>query len=320
MHRLHVGPTEIQTMKTNRYIPVLALALFSLLQSCQKTSVKEETLKDNESELVAHSEDQTMVSAEMEAITNEANVPLDKDLAAGVQEPSICSATLTYENSGGFKKVIINYNGADCSGFRSRSGIVIISMASSLHWKDTGTAITVTYQDLKITRLSDKKSITINGSHTLTNVGGGLLVNLLFGRPTIVHALNSNNMSITFDDGSKRIWQIARQRVYTMANGGTITITGTHQEGARSNIAEWGTDRFGNVFTTSITEPLIISGSCQYRLVSGKILHEIASRSATVTFGLDAQGQAVSCPQGNFYFRLAWTGPLGNTLTYIGAY
>jgi hypothetical protein len=307
-------------MKINLRLPVLALICFSLFQSCQKTAEVEDTSRETETELVANSDDQALVSGEIEAITNELNVPLDKELTGEAQESLICSASLTYENSGGFKKVTINYNGVDCAGFRTRSGVVIISMPSGIQWKDVGAQLTVTYQNIKISRLSDKKSITINGTHTLTNVSGGLLLNLFLGQPNIIHSVGSNNMSITFDDGSKTVWQLARQRMYTLVNNGTITITGTHQEGNKTNIAEWGTDRFGHSFTTSITEPLIISGDCQYRLISGKITHERQSGIATAVFGLNAQGDPVTCPPGNFYFKLAWTGPRGNTLTYIGAY
>ena len=305
-------------MKIKLRLPVIALICFSLFQSCQKTTDKEDTV--DETELVAHSEDQTLVSGEMEAITNELNVPLDKELTGLAQEALICSASLAYEISGGFKKVTITYNGTDCAGFRSRSGVIIISMPSTKFWKDVGAEITVTYNNLKITRLADKKSITIDGTHTLTNVSGGLLLNLFLGQPNITHRVSSNNMSITFNDGSKRVWQVARQRTYTIENNGTVTITGTHQEGTKSNIAEWGTDRFGHPFTTSITEPLIVSGACQYRLISGKITHERQASSAIAVFGLNAQGEPVSCPTGSFYFKLAWTGPRGNTLTYLGAY
>jgi hypothetical protein len=307
-------------MKTTLRLPVLAMICFSLFQSCQKTHDQEIPSKETETELVTHADDQALVSGEMEAITNELNVPLDKDLVGETQESLICSASLAYENSGNFKKVTINYNGADCAGFRTRSGTILISMPSDIHWKDVGAQITVTYQNIKITRVSDKKSITINGTHTITNVSGGVLLSLLMGQPKIIHGISSNNMSITFDDGSKRVWQVARQRTYTIANNGTVTITGTHQEGNMSNIAEWGTDRFGHPFTTSITEPLIVSGGCQYRLISGKITHERQASSATAVFGLNAQGEPVTCPPGSFYFKLTWTGPLGNTLTYLGSY
>src|SRR6188472_2805893 len=101
-------------MKTKLRLPVLALICFSLFQSCQKTVDKEDTVQ--ETELVAHSDDQALVSGEIEAITNELNVPLDKELTGAAQESLICSASLAYEISGGFKKVTITYNGTDCSG------------------------------------------------------------------------------------------------------------------------------------------------------------------------------------------------------------
>ena len=136
----------------------------------------------------------------------------------------------------------------------------------------------------------------------------------------IIHTISSSNMSITFDDGSQRTWQVARKRVYSIANGGTITITGNHTDGAVNGIAEWGTDRFGNAFTTIITQALKISASCDFRLISGQIQHSRLNSSASVTFGLDKDGNAVSCPSGNFYYKLTWTGPNSNTLTYIAPY
>jgi len=309
-------------MKTKlHFLPVLALALTITLQSCEKTSeIKDEDDTTAQTQLVAHSSDEAMLSGEMDAVTNDVNVPLETTETGKSQDGLVCSATLVYDTVGSEKKVTITYAGADCGGYRTRSGVVKISIPAGVRWSDVGAQITVTYENLKITRNSDKKSITINGSHKLTNVGGGLLVHLLIGRPNITHAFTSNGISVVFDDGSQVVWQVARQRVYTIANSGTITITGTHQEGTVTNIAEWGTDRYGHSFTTSITEPLIISGACQYRLVSGQIKHEWQTQTATVTFGLNAQGEVTSCPTGNYYYKLAWTGALNTSLTYIGAY
>jgi hypothetical protein len=312
-------------MKPNRMktysgsITALLFLLLLSLQSCEKkTTEKEELVDDNE--LVIHSEDQSFLSAEMEAITNDVNVPLEASFGGVPQDGLICSSTITYDTAGNLRKITIIYNGTDCGGIRSRSGSVMISMPSSVNWKDAGAEITVTYQQLKITRISDKKSITIDGTHKLINVGGGLLVQLLFGRPEIRHSIVSTGISITFDDGAKRVWQVARQRLYTIAGGGTISITGLHEEGSNSGIAEWGTDRFGHPFVTSITEPLVVSGACQYRLVSGAITHEHLSTTATLTFGLDVQGNRVSCPLGKYYFKLSWKGVAGNERVYIASY
>ena len=96
-------------------------------------------------------------------------------------------------------------------------------MAQGVHWKDQGASLTLTFQDLKITRVSDNKSITINGTHTYTNVTGGLLINLLI-LGTVTHSITSSNMSITFDDNTQRTWQVAKQRVYTFS-GNNVSVT-----------------------------------------------------------------------------------------------
>src|SRR5690606_23393363 len=115
-------------------------------------------------------------------------------------------------------------------------------------------------------------SITINGTQTYTNVSGGLLINLpVLG--TITHTITSSNMSVTFDNGSQRTWQVARQRVFTYNNGVVITVTGTHTDGSVIGIAEWGTNRFGRSFITAITQPLVLKQDCSFRVGSGKVVH-----------------------------------------------
>lgn len=302
-----------------RLLPVLALTLCSTFIACKKDTSQQQ---EQNPELTIHAEDQSRVSAEMDAVDLDLNYALEKNasFSGRMQGDSICAATVAYDTLNSTKKITITYNGNDCSGLRSRTGSVVIAMASGLHWKDVGAQINVTYQNFKVTRVSDNKSIIINGTHTLTNVEGGLLRDLLQGRNSIVHAINSSNMSITFDDGTQRTWQVARKRVYTLANGGSITITGTHTDGAQTNIAEWGTDRFGHPFSTSITQPLVISANCQFRLTSGEVQHNRMASTATVTFGLDKDGKPTSCPAGSYYFKLVWTGPNGTPHTYIAPY
>jgi hypothetical protein len=191
-----------------------------------------------------------------------------------------------------------------------------------VQWKNAGAAVTITFQNLKITRLRDNKSITINGSHVYTNVSGGLLINLAT-LGTITHSITSSNMSITFDNGSQRNWQVAKQRVFTYNSGVVITTTGTHTDGSNTGIAEWGTNRFGGAFATSILEPLVVRQDCNFRLTSGKVKHTTTTPAATgtATFGLNANGDPTSCPgSGTYYFKIVWTGPNGNTITVIRPY
>jgi hypothetical protein len=100
-----------------------------------------------------------------------------------------------------------------------------------------------------------------------------------------------------------------------------VTITGTHTDGNNTGIAEWGTNRFGGAFATSIVEPLVVRQDCNYRLVSGKVKHTTPLVTATATFGLNANGEPTSCPGlGAYYFKVLWTGPNGNSITVIRPY
>lgn len=119
--------------------------------------------------------------------------------------------------------------------------------------------MTINIQNLKITKLSNNKSITINGTKIITNVTGGRLKELAtYG--TIIHTITGTNLSVTFDNGSERIWQVAKKRVFTYNNDVVITTTGMHTEGDVSGISEWGTNRFGNAFVTAISQPMVVRG------------------------------------------------------------
>ncbi|MGZ3839364.1 MAG: hypothetical protein ACXVMS_03645 [Flavisolibacter sp.] len=306
--------------KNFRLLSVLTLTLFTTFIACKKDSSQQ--TDQTGTEQTAHAEDQSRVSSEMDAVDLDVNYSLENNstFTGRMEGDSICAATVVYDTLNSTKKITITYNGTDCGGLKTRTGTVMITMASGIHWKDAGAQVNVTYQNFKVVRKTDNKSITLNGTYTFTNVGGGLLRDLAQGRASIVHTVTSSGLSITFDDGTQRTWQVARQRTYTLANGGTITITGIHTEGTQSNIAEWGTDRFGHPFTTAITQPLIISANCQFRLVSGQVTHTRVNATAVATFGLDVNGNAVSCPSGSYYFKLVWTGSTGKTLTFIAPY
>jgi len=193
-------------------------------------------------------------------------------------------------------------------------------MPSGTRWKNAGATLTFTYTNLVITRVADNKSITINGAHNLTNVSGGLLINLPILN-TITHAVTSSGISVKFDDNSIRTWQIARQQVFSYNNGIVLTVTGTHTEGNINHIAEWGTNRFGRTFSTAITQPLVFRQDCSFRLVSGEVKHTVPVFTAVGTFGLNATGNPTGCPGvAAYYCKLVWTGPNSNSHTVIFPY
>lgn len=303
-----------------RQLPLMALTVLFCLTACKK----DDTPNDNTKEVETHSEDQNYVSNEMDALVNEANVALESDAnfsgkMMGQQDlTNICGATTVADTSTNPWKITLTYNGNNCFSTHHRTGTVILSMPAGVRWKNQGAVLTITIQNLKIKRLSDNKSITINGTHTVTNVTGGLLFQLP-NLNQIIHTA-SGNLTISFDDNTQRSWQISRKRTFTYNNGAVLTITGTHSDGNNTQIAEWGTNRFGKAFTTSITQPLVFRQDCLLRLTSGQVTHQ-GFATAVVTFGLDASGNPTTCPgAGKYYYKLNWTGPNGNTHNLILPY
>ncbi len=298
---------------------IFSLSLFII--SCQKNSTD---TTDYTTESSAQSDDQSRFSNEIDGVANDANLVLEVTPAfagrgEGLQS-LICDADITVDSLSNPRTITITYNGNNCLGNRTRTGVIVISMAQGVRWKNAGAQINVSFQNFKVTRTSDGKSITINGTQTYTNVSGGLLINL----PTlgsITHTITSSNMSITFDNNSQRNWQVARQRVFTYNNGIVINVTGTHTAGGLSGIAEWGTNRFGHAFTTVIAQALVLRQDCAFRIGSGKVEHSTAMFNASATFGLDANGNPTGCPgAGNYYMKVVWTGPGGNTHTALIPY
>ncbi len=300
----------------------LAAIIFSfslIFTACQK-SASTDTDYTNESSV--HSDDQSRFSAEVDAVANDADAALDvtPGFSGRGEQIQICNATIVVDTISNPRTITITYNGANCFGNLTRTGVVVITMAQGVRWRNPGAIVNVNIQNLRITRLIDNKSITINGAQTYTNVSGGLLINLAT-LGTITHTITSSNMSVTFDNASQRSWQVAKQRVFTYNNGIVITSTGTHTEGAVTGVAEWGTNRFGRTFTTAITQPLVVRQDCNFRLTSGKVDHVTPVFNANVTFGLDAAGNPTSCPGlAAYYMKIIWTGPGGNPHTVIWPY
>jgi hypothetical protein len=318
-------------MKT-KIVLFLATVLFfvAIFSACKKENSNPKT--DESTEIAVQSDDQSRFSNEIDAVATDADFSIENSptftgrLMRG-QGDTLCSATASYDLVN--KKITITYDGASCTGDRTRTGTVVLSMAPNAQWKNAGAFFTIQFQNLKITRLSDNKSITINGTQTYTNVSGHLLMDLInpqSGIHSITHAITSDDMTITFDDGTQRSWHIAKQRVYAAsivnnAISGSVTISGTHTEGSVTNIAEWGTNRLGRAFTSATLQPVVIRSDCNFRVVSGEIKHSLPNVSADATFGLDASGNPTTCPgTGHYYFKIVFTGSGGNSITLIMPY
>jgi hypothetical protein len=330
-----------------RMAMVICIAVALVLYSCKKESSSTQSANSNENVSTA-GDDQAQVSDESDAITDDANTVLNAQADFSGADNSavslsgttavngtatesighgrwsvpglICDATVTYDTSNGQRIITIVYDGTNCRGNRTRTGTVLITLPLGKHWKDAGATATIDIQELKITRMRDGKTIIINGAKTFTNVSGGLLINLS-SLGTITHSITSDGITITFNNGKQRSWQISKQRVFTYDNGIVMTTTGTHSDGTDDNIAIWGTNRFGDAFKSQISEPKIFRQDCDFRLTTGQNIITNSLGVSVITYGLDADGNPTGCPgTGTYYLKLVWTGVNGDSYTVIMPY
>jgi hypothetical protein len=331
-------------MKTTTLYSLLFVVAFTgILASCNKSNSNSSNSPTSSSDLQTNSDDETRVSTETDAAFDDVNTAMTVQYnvtgaALGRQvmhtvldgpgsgdSTAICDAVITLDTANGDRQITITYNGTNCALDRTRTGSVVITWPEGQLWRDSGAVVTVQFNNLAITRLSDNKTITLNGTHTYTNVSGGSLITLPNDPgASITHTITSSNMQITFDNGAQRTWNVARQRVFTYNGGYVITTTGLQTVGSTTGISEWGTDRFGLAFQVAIVQARVITEACSWQMTAGEVAFSNSVGTTTITYGLNSTGGvASSCPVNGatYYFQLSWTGAVsGKTYTFILPY
>jgi hypothetical protein len=330
-------------MKTTNFHRLFIItALTGVLFSCNKSSSTNSSSTSN-TDLQTASDDQTQVSSESDLAFDDVNIALaSNNSVTGASLPSairhtqidgpggdttlapICDATISVDSTSNPRTITITYNGTNCALNRTRTGSIVISIASGVEWRNPGAVATVSFNNLTITSLITNKTIIISGTHTYTNVSGGSLLTLpLNSGDTVIHTITSNNMTVTFSNNAQRTWNVARKRVFTYNGGYVVSTTGTGTVGSATGLSEWGEDRFGNNFTVGIVQPRVIAESCSWQMTSGQVAISNTYGVTTITYGLNASGAATSCPVGSatYYFELSWVAATsGKTYTFIMPY
>jgi hypothetical protein len=300
-------------------IAMLVLAAGMIFTACKKD--KDTETEDNTEEISSSSDD-ARFSDESEQAIEDANTLLSGSSLAGAKTAavSICGATIdSSQKTNGI--ITMNFDGTSTciNNTRTRSGSITLSLPAGVKWADAGAVLTITFNNYKVTRVSDGKSVTFSGSKTITNVTGGLSRNLTSGG-SIEHKVRGA-ITITFDDNSQRSWQIARKRTISVDGSTYAVITeGDTTVAGNSNVVIWGQNRYGRAFYGVIEQPIINNSDCEWHAVSGKRILKGLLREVTLTFGVDNAGNPVSsgnCPYG---FKINWTNKAGDTKQSIIQY
>jgi len=218
---------------------------------------------------------------------------------ANVDSLAIANDTIT---------IFITYDGLSCNGTRIRTGKIEIKKKVGTHWEQPGATIIYKYIDFTVTRVATNKSVTLNGTKTFENVNGGHRWQVGTTISSYVEKV-SGVMQASFDNGTSRSWNVARQLTYTGTPGQIVlSIDGFGSAGEFQNLVVWGTNRQGEEFYTQIVQSVVCRQACDWDPVSGIKIHQIPadSKSATITFGFDSNNQPVTgndCPT---RYRIDW--------------
>ena len=216
--------------------------------------------------------------------------------------------------------ISVTFNGLNCEGTYERVGNITFTSQYMILWNQKNAKVNVTYNNLKITHVATGKYIILNGEKTFENVSGGFLFQIPLGLGSIVHKAYGN-FEITFDDNTKRTWNLARQRTYTGGLFGQYLITdeGFGSEGNLDNLEVWGTNRQNELFYTQISTPVVFKQACYWAPVSGVKSHQIPSKQivAAVTFGYDDNNLPVSGTNCPTRYRLDWQNGANSGTLYL---
>lgn len=298
-------------MKTKNLIQfaVIFVAAFTLtFTSCKKDNLEQETA--DPTSLQQLSADENNVESIMDDAAGDITSVLSNNggnlkstewlpCNATVDSLAVLNDTVT---------IFINYDGLNCNGTRNRTGKIEIKKQIGTHWGQAGATVIYKYVNFTVTRVSTGKSITLNGTKTFVNVNGGHRWQVGSIITSYVERI-SGTMQASFDNGTSRSWNVARQLTYTGAPGQFIlSIDGLGSTDTYQNLVVWGTNRQGEEFFTQITQTVVCRQLCGWNPVSGIKIHQIPSdnKSATITFGYDSNYQPITGNECPTHYRVDW--------------
>jgi hypothetical protein len=289
-------------------LSIMMTATFMLMLSACK---KEDTTDNSIS-----AEDNSSVSSGLNSTTDDA-----ANAVGGIQALSgktegfahLCGASIdSSQKANGI--IMVTFNGTDCSNRVTRSGSITATLdnyASGTRWADAGAVLHLQFNNVVITNSANGNSFTLSGTHTLTNVTGGLAWRIMDGLDAgiVTHRHEANNFQLTFPDGSQRTWSVNRLRTFSNVGGvRTITISSDHSENGTVNADSWGTNRRGDAFVNAIVTPVSSNSVCGwYKPTTGEVTHVVNSRSLDVLFGVNAAGDPITAGVCAYGFKITFT-------------
>ena len=300
--------------KLFKLLPIFILSIGLTFTSCKKDQKSISTTDTNSIQQLT--KDDNQVQASSDDVINDANDALSNSNSKSIQWSNHCNVTLdSIISNSGIDTLVLTYNGLNCKGTFDKKGIVYVVKQKNTHWSNAGTSVTIIFNNLSVTKVSNSKTFILNGTKIFTNVSGGLLIQLGNGYSSIIHEIKGN-LNIKFDDGTNRTWNISRRKTFTGSfNISTLTFTnlmlsveGFGTSNGYTNLETYGTNRNGELFYTQINSAIQYSYNYNWKPVSGQLIHQIPSNyeKATLTYGYDSNNNSTTIYSNITEYKLDW--------------
>lgn len=295
-----------QNIRFNGLIVGCGLLVLFILAGC----AKEETTSV---QTTSNSTTQISIGGDEVTLNDEFDQAADDAIAVICTRGNI-NITGTYIDTSQIAKgtIFIQYTGKEADGTKSRSGSDSIHMPmvgnKVVTWGTPGATASITFgssegagYEVTFTSNNPTTSVRFNGTATLTNVSGVLYQNIT-ATDSLLEIIRGVSVDYTFDDNAATIVYYPfnlNQKRWITTNGSTLfaTCEADTAISAFTNVSNWGQDRFGNTYYTSITTKVvqnISTVSLSYNPISGvKDIQNIAE-PITCTFGVNNAGTAIT--------------------------
>ncbi|MBA3681525.1 MAG: hypothetical protein H0W73_10230 [Bacteroidetes bacterium] len=317
-------------MRTNKFIyslSVLALTFGLIISACKKKDPKPEepaiVTEDGQTSMDnrwAQTENDLAISDINTEVSNSAALHGKSSSGANVNALhaalNMAITDYTVDTTGAYTGTIkINYNGTVVNN-RKRTGSIKLSIPNypAKKWKDAGCVLKVEYINYKIMRVSDAKTMKVNGTQNITNESGGSWWELivLTSQPNLVTTVTGSFLYVAFDSTKTAVYNINRRFTYTMPNNIlTCQCEGIGTYNGLTQLENYGANRDGIVFTSQVIAPVIWKLNCgAHAPVQGEMSIKANDRNFTlkVLYSVDANGKLVNvlsntCPYG---WKVEW--------------
>jgi len=269
-------------------------ALAIIFVSCKRVeSLSPSISTSEETSATTQASDANSVSSNLEGAINDVNTLLAGGTPSGRVDMAYASPSIAH-NASNVK--IMNYNSTLMYSDGSyRSGSIKVELSPNVvHFYDKGAIYTISYLGYSVRERSGI-STTLTGTHTVTNVSGGLPTNYWLNNTTytggnIIHKVRGN-MKINFSGtDSTRTWVVTRKMTWSKDStvGINYTVEGDSVVSTKSlsKVEVCGINRAGNIFYSQLAVPFVVNKvkcSSKYPYISGTKVHTLITSKGNIT-------------------------------------